>query len=249
MNHCNAKLALQFLFLVLLEKHASGFVIQKWAGVTETVPQGRNTRSSLPQQTQQSKYPPLFFRRDPNAVPPEVFGAGLIQTLDNSSTRFITPPQSHVRYRFMDQLEMQYKTQRPSTSGWKAVLRTISNVASLLCVIDCTLLPIITILFPLLNMAFPLESLHSIGHAIAMFFVLPVGTLTTALNFSSHRRIQLLTISITGLIMIGLANSHAVPFHWIHHGWGHRVINVAGCTALLTSNYRSHQLVHKNCDC
>lgn len=248
MNHCTAKFVALFLFHVLLQKHASGLVIQKWAGVTWQP--GRTRGSSLSRSTsstRQSKCT-VFFRRDPNAVPPEVFGAGLIQTLDNSSPRFTTP-QSHVRYRFMDQLEMQYKTQQPSARGWKAVLRTISNVASLLCVIDCTLLPIVTILFPLLNMALPLESLHHFGHAMAMFFVLPVGTLTTAFNFSSHRRIQLLTMSIMGLIMIGLANSHAVPFHWIHHGWGHRIINVAGCTALLTSNYRSHQLVHKNCDC
>jgi MerC mercury resistance protein len=243
MNNCTTKITLLYLFLLLLGKHTSGLVIQKLARITGTLQHGRSRRSS--QTAQQSES--LFFRSDPNAVPPEVFGAGLIQTLDNSSTRFVTP-QSHVRYRFMDQLETQYQTQS-SRRGWKAVVRTISNLASLLCVIDCTLLPILTILFPLLNMALPLESVHQFGHAIAMFFVLPVGTLTTAFNFNSHGRIQLLTISMLGLIMIGLANSHAVPFHVIHHGWGHRLVNVAGCTALLTSNYRSHQLLHKNCDC
>lgn len=186
----------------------------------------------------------LFFRRDDNAVPRDVFGASLIQTLDSGSTRFKTP-QSHVRYRFSDQVESQ-----PSRPAWKGLLQTITNLASMLCVLDCTLLPIFTILFPLLNMAVPLESLHHLGHALAMFFVLPVGALTTAVNFGSHRRIRLASISLVGLVLVAIANSHAIPMHWLHHGWGHRLTNVVGCATLLTSNYLSRQLVgHKNCDC
>lgn len=52
----------------------------------------------------------------------------------------------------------------------------ISNFASMLCVVDCTVLPIVTVLFPLIG----LESsgsamgwLHSLGRNIALYFVLP----------------------------------------------------------------------------
>ena len=221
------------LFLLVIEI-ASGIVLRG----RHRLSQQRSTRGSWELNKK------LFFRPDQNAVPREVFGAGLIQTLDSGSTRFKTP-QSHVRYRFSDQVEPQPK--RPT---WKALVQTISNFASLLCVLDCTLLPIITILFPLLNMAIPLESLHHLGHAIAMCFVLPVGALTTAFNFGTHRRIRLALSSVMGLILIAMANSHSIPVHWLHHGWGHRLTNVVGCATLLTCNHLSRQLAgHKNCDC
>jgi hypothetical protein len=225
------------VLLLLLLTNAAGLSVQR-----------RTRGPSAPEQNKNKNK--IFFLSevqpdaDTKAVQPQVFGAGLVQTLDDS--RFTTPA-SHVRYRFGDQLEEQ-----PNRRGWKAVLQNISNMASVLCVIDCTLLPIITIIFPLLNMAVNLEGLHQLGHLVAMRFVLPMGAVTTALNFSTHRRTRLLTISLLGLALIGLSNSHALPImapHWLHHGWGHRLTNVAGCTALLTSNYLSHQLVHKNCEC
>ena len=230
----NGNVSLLISLLLLLMGGSSGIALQR----RNRLSQQRSTRGSWESNKK------LFFRPDHNAVPGEVFGAGLIQTLDRGSNRFKTP-QSHVRYRFNDLVEPQSK--RPA---WKARLQTISNFASLLCVLDCTLLPIITILFPLLNMAIPLESLHQLGHAIAMYFVLPVGALTTAFNFGTHRRIRLVSFSIMGLILIAMANSHSIHVHWLHHGWGHRLTNVVGSATLLTCNHLSRQLVgHQNCDC
>jgi hypothetical protein len=59
-------------------------------------------------------------------------------------------------------------------------MQQISNVASILCVADCTVLPLVTVLLPVLG--FTTSSigstsadslLHSIGHAISLYFVIP----------------------------------------------------------------------------
>jgi hypothetical protein len=59
-------------------------------------------------------------------------------------------------------------------------MQQISNVASILCVVDCTVLPLVTVLLPVLGLStstFVSTStdslLHSIGHAISLYFVVP----------------------------------------------------------------------------
>lgn len=135
-----------------------------------------------------------------------------------------------------------------------AKLRKISNFASVLCVLDCTILPIITVVFPLLGFlnlgATQLEFFHHLGHQLALFFVLPVGSLTTVVNYVSHKKAWISSLALVGLFMIGMANSHfhdlpllghAVWLHAIQHGPMHRVVNISGCAFLLGSNYLSQQ--------
>jgi hypothetical protein len=135
-----------------------------------------------------------------------------------------------------------------------AKLRKISNFASLLCVLDCTILPIITVALPLLGFlnlgATQLEFFHHLGHQLALFFVLPVGGLTTIVNYLSHKKAWISSLAIVGLFMVGMANSHIhdLPLlghaHWLHaiqHGPMHRVVNILGCAFLLGSNYLSQQ--------
>jgi len=55
-------------------------------------------------------------------------------------------------------------------------LRQISDVASIICVLDCTILPIVTVLLPLLGTATSATTsamLHELGHGISLYFVLP----------------------------------------------------------------------------
>jgi len=132
-----------------------------------------------------------------------------------------------------------------------AKLRKISNIASFLCVLDCTILPVVTIVFPLLGIvnigAERLQFLHELGHGIALFFVMPVGTLTSTLNYMSHKKTWITSLAVIGLIMIALANAHNLPFEseileGIQHGAvTHRVVNILGCSFLLGSNYLSQK--------
>jgi hypothetical protein len=104
-----------------------------------------------------------------------------------------------------------------------------------------------------------LESLHQLGHSLAVWFVLPVGTSTTAVNYYlSHRNPWLVGLASVGLTLVAVANLHlpsssstttttilALP-SWLHQGVWHRGINLLGCAMLLGSNYISQRL---GCGC
>jgi MerC mercury resistance protein len=131
-------------------------------------------------------------------------------------------------------------------------------------VIDCTVLPIVTVVLPLFGIvaASPaqLEWLHELGHQVALYFVMPVGTLATTLNYSNHQKLYIASLGWIGLVTILLANGgcHLVPHalvhhggplghalhkltHMLHHGIVHRITNLTGCFLLLLSNYLSRR--------
>merc|ERR1712232_1111631 len=129
--------------------------------------------------------------------------------------------------------------------------------ASFLCVIDCTVFPLLTVVFPLLGVATssPLlesEWLHDLGHSVALSCVMPVGGLAATTNFLSHKKISLLSMSILGLMLVYAANGHGGPIlslipHEIAHelhctGPLHRAVNLTGCGLLLGSNFLSRTL-------
>ena len=138
---------------------------------------------------------------------------------------------------------------------WKQRLLQISNIASILCVIDCTVLPAVTIFFPLLGLAASAERakwLHDIGHSIALWFVMPVGGLAATMNYLTHKKAKLSALAALGLTLIYAANGHGGPIlsrlphhlaHNLHCGtWLHRATNLLGCACLLGSNYYSHKI-------
>jgi MerC mercury resistance protein len=186
----------------------------------------------------------LFYLPDSDTVHPKVFGSALLEILDESSTG-LTPPESHVRYRISEYIPSSRSLTRDASCRSEK-FRMASNLATLICILDCTLLPMAMILLPVLNLGIQLETIHRLGHIIAVFLVIPIGALTTILNFVSHRRLPLLSISFIGLTLIWSCNSHAVPLEFFHHGIWHRILNILGCIALLSSNYFSHRL---DCKC
>ena len=135
-------------------------------------------------------------------------------------------------------------------------LRRLSNFASLLCVLDCTILPLVTCILPLLGLFNldhdSLEWIHQFGHGLAFCFVLPVGSMSTYLNYSSHRKLSIAWMACLGLICVVMANLYSLPIighieflHTLHSGGLHRVLNIIGCTMILGSNYLTHQ--HRGC--
>ena len=155
-----------------------------------------------------------------------------------------------------DSLQIQKPT------GWRQKLLQMSNIASLLCVLDCTVLPIVTVILPLFGIvaASPaqMEWLHQAGHAVALGFVLPVGGMATVMNYLyAHRTLWIASLGWLGLALVVGANAgcslvphgvggvlgHALheALHYLHHGLQHRIANVFGCFLLLFSNYLSHK--------
>lgn len=131
-------------------------------------------------------------------------------------------------------------------------LRHVANIASFLCLLDCTLLPLITLALPLLGILNighdRLEWLHNAGHSLAFFFVLPVGWMSAIMNYAVHKQRWIASMAGMGLFLVAMANTHSLPvlghiesFHAIHHGFLHRIVNIMGCACLLGSNYLSHR--------
>jgi len=165
-------------------------------------------------------------------------------------------PKKEGRARTARSINSNRSNEGGITNAWREKLLRISNIASFLCVIDCTVLPVVTILLPLIGIgASPQreEWLHHMGHKVAMNFVLPVGGLAATINYTSHKRASLALLSTLGLILILLANSschspvvsifpHYIV-HLLHDGLTHRFVNISGCALLLVSNYFGHESV------
>lgn len=114
-------------------------------------------------------------------------------------------------------------------ASWKERLVDVSNLASLLCVLDCTLLPLVSIAIPALSWGLgfvtgsaaitssnPIMAglsslfayLPALSHGIALYFVIPVGLLTTIVNyFFGHKEVRFSLLSIMGVALIFAANS------------------------------------------
>jgi MerC mercury resistance protein len=164
---------------------------------------------------------------------------------------------------------------------WKDRFISLSNMASILCVLDCTILPIVSFVLPLVGLlslsSTQLHIIHHIGHQIALYFVIPIGFVASTMNYQyKHRNRWIVTLGYMGILCIALANvgtstcthvhsthavttsvlRHGIPsqsaiswlgpksfFLWfeqamemIHHGIGHRIMNLFGCSLLLLSN-------------
>jgi hypothetical protein len=150
------------------------------------------------------------------------------------------------------------------SSSLRDRLLKISNAASLLCVIDCTVLPIVTILLPLLGLGVAASyatlnaKLHHIGHQMALYFVLPVGGFAMMMNYLKHAKKRLLLLSSLGMGLVYLANAgHNSPIlalfpsqiaHDLHCGTIlHRLVNILGCACLLSSNYLAKKISPAGC--
>lgn len=215
---------------------------------TRTPIKGPNFLSLLPKINSGTKQPP--------EKQPASFGDGLAESLGGStpppsssplSSMLLSQnnskndvPTSHVRYRITDYQQQQLLLPRKSLSR----LQKLSNFASLLCVLDCTLLPVATIFTPFLSSS----SLHHLGHLVALRFVLPVGAMNASFNFYQNRQWKLTALALVGMTLIGLTNSSLIAAEFLHHGWSHRIINIIGCLFLLTSNIVSQRMHDKgNC--
>lgn len=134
---------------------------------------------------------------------------------------------------------------------WMQRINKVSNVASILCAIDCTVFPVLLTLMPILNLGSSGKyevMLHAVSHKVALYFVAPVGGAAVGTNFAQHRNPLVLLWGLAGLSLVLLANVHLafLPHTLDHalHEW-HSVINVMGCFTLLSSQWYSHRLLHK----
>ena len=164
-----------------------------------------------------------------------------------------------------DQLSQKYNnspTIKSEATGWKDRLIGVSNLASLLCVLDCTLLPFVSIAIPALSWGVGIITgsaaitssnpivtglssfmiyLPVISHGIAIYFVIPVGLLTTFVNyFFGHKEIRFSLLSIVGVAFIYAANGSGVGISSVDT-W----LNSMGVVASAHTGHGAH--VHDMC--
>eukprot|EP01138_Halocafeteria_seosinensis_P004742 gb/GECG01004849.1/.p1 GENE.gb/GECG01004849.1/~~gb/GECG01004849.1/.p1 ORF type:complete len:311 (+),score=7.98 gb/GECG01004849.1/:1-933(+) len=127
-------------------------------------------------------------------------------------------------------------------------MNTISMFATWLCVLDCTVLPVVLTALPIVGFLSPanIEIVKHVLHHVSLYFVLPVGGMALYTNHQQHKRKEVLGLGVAGLSTIVASNA---PFgvEIIPHAW-HAIANTTGCAMLLSSQYWSRRLVKGCCD-
>ena len=134
-------------------------------------------------------------------------------------------------------------------------LNKASTFASVLCAIDCTVFPLLIALQTAIGLGsgtLSSELLHKASHLCALYFVVPVGGTAVTTNFLGHRKPLVALWGCCGLFLVLLANLHLhfLP-HSIEHALHayHKLINIAGCALLLSSQWYSQRLLKKMGKC
>jgi hypothetical protein len=173
---------------------------------------------------------------------------------DCGETKSWLPPPSQQRHGRKQTKQQQQQQQRQPMI---LLLQRYSRIASWICVFDCTILPIVTFLMPLLSgglkssnnnnssSSIILEFIHSIGDYSVIYFLLPVGTVSVTLQYyTSHQQLWIFGMGVIGLVFVTIANFYNLPivghidiFHIFHGGIYHRLLNIFGCTCLVGSNH------------
>ncbi|CXI82532.1 conserved Plasmodium protein, unknown function [Plasmodium berghei] len=155
----------------------------------------------------------------------------------------------------------------------------ISSIASLLCLIDCVFIPVLTILLSLFSLIkhyfFNINSISTLntendihgngsrdhhGHdswhifmeKVALFFMMPIITLTTIINFYKLRNVPLLMSALTGMTLFIISHAH-IEFSNDNINDIIEILHIPlallGAAFLLSANYASHKLLkEKNLD-
>jgi MerC mercury resistance protein len=103
------------------------------------------------------------------------------------------------------------------------ILKSTANWASLLCLFDCTILPLLSLLLPLvgwmntgstttfaadgsLGSSFQHFLCHGV-HTLALYFVVPTGTATVIWNYwTGHRNRWVAAMGLAGIVLVGWTN-------------------------------------------
>ena len=146
-------------------------------------------------------------------------------------------------------------------TSWNEKITKIANIASILCAIDCTVLPLFSVALSFLGV-FKTSTVSAgccggndlighIGHLFANYFVLPVAGTVAIMHFATKKFIPSVLTTL-GMSFVYVTNSHGGPIlkllphelnHILHHNpvW-HRVVNLSGVALMLGANYLSKRM-------
>lgn len=116
-------------------------------------------------------------------------------------------------------------------TGMSTRLRQVSTWAAVLCTIDCVALPLLAGVQTLAV----IPELHKIGHVLALYVVIPVASVTSALSFVQHRSNLIFSMGILGIVLTW--TTHVKGF------CGHSSLQLVACAFLLGSQWWSQQRI------
>lgn len=123
-------------------------------------------------------------------------------------------------------------------------LSRVADVATIICIIDCTVFPLLLMILSVLDIAnlHSLEFVHGWSHWITMFIVLPIGTIAVVANYLRLRVGKLLLWGAFGLTLIFVSHHNESK-----HSWMNALVSLFGGINLIASNVVSRRKLACQC--
>ncbi|EUD68362.1 hypothetical protein C922_01382 [Plasmodium inui San Antonio 1] len=146
----------------------------------------------------------------------------------------------------------------------KSNLNKLSSIASIICLIDCTLIPLITVLISIFSVVHDSENgeaeagTHNHSHhhgwqeTVALYLMTPIISFTTIYNFIQLKNFSLFIFTLVGITMFVLSHAH-IEFRdqniTNRLKQAHIPMSILAAIILISTNYIAHQLLKsKNLD-
>lgn len=128
-------------------------------------------------------------------------------------------------------------------------LNKISTALSILCVVDCTLIPLMLFLLSVFNIFDDkVDILHDVTEIISLYIMVPISSLCIIFNFYQLRNFFLLSWGILGVTLFTIAHGHYTCFgesiNLVLHEF-HIIISLFSIFLILSNNYVSQRLLKK----
>ncbi|SCO67660.1 conserved Plasmodium protein, unknown function [Plasmodium vivax] len=143
----------------------------------------------------------------------------------------------------------------------KSNLNNISSIASIICLLDCVLIPFITVVISIFNVVNGSENgeaqvedhhqshhhgWHEIVEKIALYVMTPIISFTTIYNFVQLKNFPLLLTTLIGITMFVLSHAHiefSSPSVANIFKKMHIPMAILAAIFLVSTNYAAHQLL------
>jgi hypothetical protein len=120
-------------------------------------------------------------------------------------------------------------------------LNEISLIATVLCAIDCTVLPVLLLGMGALGALTPAEAhhMHALLHGVGLYIAVPIGGLAVATNHLQHRRVGITAAGVAGISLIAAAST-PLGYDVLLPQWDTSA-SIVGCGLLLGSGFASRR--------
>jgi hypothetical protein len=126
------------------------------------------------------------------------------------------------------------------------LLQKLTAAGSILCTVNCSLLPAITVASSV-SSSIPASSaamLHTASHYATWYFVAPFGLYSMVDGYRKHKKGSVLATGTAGLSMLLASHSHTIAHDVLQltssQGIG---LSLAGCALFMTAQWKGQRLL------